>query len=279
MNKPPPPAKWKLPLVVVGVLAIGVGLYLQRPREFEFQGKKLTRWLDDLEASQPQKTRDAAKEALRQMGTNVVPSLLAMLRSAPSYSKRQMASSIGQAELAHRRGMGGFQALGAVALPALTNYLAKPETATTTAHALSQVGGDGIPQLLHALTNENALVRQRVELGLDPSRETGQALVPALIRNLKDNDSHVRAYAALALGKLGVESDLVLPALIEALQDPNAEARSLVAEALGQFGPKAKAAILPLLNTSKDKDPQVSSAAFKALTLIDPDAAQKAGVK
>ena len=53
----------------------------------------------------------------------------------------------------------------------------------------------------------------------------------------------------------------------------------MAAEALGQIGPKAKGAISPLLNTSKDKDPQVSGEAFKALTLIDPDAAQKAGVK
>ncbi len=213
------------------------------------------------------------------MGTNIVPSLLTMLRAAPSYSKRQFASSLSQAEYAHRRGPAGFHSLGAAAIPALTNYLHKAETASTAAHALSQIGPEGFPLLIQALTNANAVIRQKVEIGLEPSGPEGLVLVPALLGNLKNNDGHVRAYAARALGIMSVEANVVVPALIGALQDPDAEVRRFTAEALGQFGPKANGAIRPLLNASRDKDAQVSRSAFTALTQIDPDAAQKAGVK
>lgn len=278
MNKPQP-TSWKFPLVaVLAIVALAVGLYFQRPREFEYQGKRLTRWLDDLDQSQPPATRDAASQAVQQMGTNIVPSLLAMLKAAPSYSKRQLASSLGQAESAHHRALAGFQALGAQAIAALTNYLVKPETAVVAAHAISQVGPDGVSPLLRALTNNNAIIRQRVELGLESNSTGGQPLVSALIQNLRDSDDHVRAYAALALGKLNLEPGASVSALTGALQDKNSEVRSAAAESLGQFGPKATAAILPLLNVTKDKDAKVSDAAFRALTLIDPEAARKAGV-
>lgn len=274
-----PPLNWKMPLVIAIIVVMGIGLYVQRPREQAIQGKRLTQWLDDLDSTRPAEKREAAKKAIQEMGTNIVPSLLAMLRSAPSYSKRQMASSLNQTEYAHRRAVTGFQALGSFAVPVLEEYMLRGETADNAAHALSQIGREGFPPLLRALTNENALIRQKVEYGLEPVGPEGQAFVPALLRNLKDGDVLVRAYAARAVGKIAIEPEMSVPALIEALQDSNAEVKRMTAEALGRFGPKAQGAILPLLNVSKDKNPEVSRAAFAALTEIDPDAARKAGLK
>lgn len=270
---------WRLPAIFLVILVIGVGLYLQRPREVQYQGKPMTRWLDELEAKHPAEKRNSANEAVRQMGTNIVPALLDMLRSAPSYSKRQMASSMSQTELAHRRAIAGFQALGSAAVPALSRHLLNPGTAGTAAQALSHLGPDAAPALLHAMTNQNAVIRQKVEMGLEATGPAGEVIVPALIRNLKDADSHVRAYAARGLGRGGLEPEVVVPALIEGLRDPDSEVRAFAAEALGRFGPKANSALPSLVNAAKDKDSHVSRAVFKALAQIEPGPEQKAGVK
>jgi HEAT repeat protein len=204
--------------------------------------------------------------------------LLEILSVKSYYSKRQGASSAARTEQIHRHALAAFQALGSAAVPPLTNFLAG-DTATSAAQALSQIHPEGLIVLVQVLTNSDAALRQKVELGIETSGPDNRALVPVLLANLKHDNELVRAYAAKALGKLTLEPQTVVPSLIECLRDPNADVRVMTVQALGEYGPQATTAILPLLDTSKDKIPSVARAAFVALKKIAPDAAAKAGFK
>lgn len=277
MNKPRP-NNWKTPTILLGISICAIGLYVQRPREREYQGKRLTEWLDDLDSRGSKEAADRAKDGLRQMGTNAVLPLLEILTAKAYVSKRQGTAQASQTEQYQHLALQAFQALGPVAIPVLTNFL-KGETATPTARALSQINPEGSRFLIQALTNSDPTLRQKIELGIESKGPDGLPFVPHLITNLKEKDDLVRAYAARALGKIGVEPEVVVPALIQSLQDANAEVRLLTAQALGEYGPRAQGAILPLLETTKDKQGAVSRAAYAALKQIAPDAAAKAGVK
>jgi HEAT repeat protein len=277
MNKPRS-INWKTPAILLCLGFCAVALYVQRPQEREYQGKRLSEWLEDLDTRNPKETTESAKNALRQMGTNVVPPLLDILNAEAYYSKRQGSGVAVQPQQSQERVISAFQALGPLAIPALTNFLAG-ESAPAAAHALSQIIPEGLPFLVQALTNSDSALRQKIALGVESVGTNGRPLVPVLIMNLTNADYLVRAHAARALGKIALEPGLAVPVLIERLQDTNAEVRLMTAQALGEYGPQAESAILALLTTAKDKHAPVSRAAFTALKRIAPEAAAKAGVK
>ena len=81
--------------LLLSVAALGLLAWLLfGPSEPEYQGKKLSRWLWEMEIA-PDTASLAWKEsvqAVQAMGTNAVPSLLAMLRTRDSAWKRQIVS-------------------------------------------------------------------------------------------------------------------------------------------------------------------------------------------
>jgi HEAT repeat protein len=270
---------WFVRRAGVVVVLLGIGLYLQRPRQREFQGRTVNDWLEDLDKTQPAETQERAKAAFRQMGTNSLPELLEILRSWDTGARtRQMASASRQSMIRQERALLAFDAIGAQAVPALTPLLSG-DNALAAARALSHAGPEAVSALSQALTNATTKVRQTVELGLDSAAEKGAVFVPILVGNLKDKDDLVRAHAAVALGRLNQDPARSVPALAESLHDTNVEVRLFAAEALGQFGPRAASAIPAMLQASKNQENRVYRAIFSSLKQIDPDAAKRAGVK
>jgi HEAT repeat protein len=92
-----------------------------------------------------------------------------------------------------------------------------------------------------------------------------------------DRSGHVGVCAAEALWRVSGEAGRAVPALAARLGDPNS--RGAAVQALYRIGPKAKAAVPALLAAARDKNRLFRESVVMALRKIDPQAADKAGVR
>src|SRR6185503_6855480 len=92
-----------LAVVVLGGLCWVVLRGPTKPPEPVYQGKRLSEWLDVLGAlphsNAERASREAAATALRQMGTNAIPSLLWMARARDSELRRRFIDLAGKQKL------------------------------------------------------------------------------------------------------------------------------------------------------------------------------------
>ncbi|MGO8929178.1 MAG: HEAT repeat domain-containing protein [Limisphaerales bacterium] len=249
-------------VILAGVIAWQV---LQMPeREPVYQGRRLTSWLKPIIGKSfyddPQVLK--ADEALRQIGTNAIPTLLRMLRVKDSplkvklmdLTKRQRIIEIRYttARDVNFRAFCAFSVLGAKAQSAvptlieIANQNISPESQGDSIFALGSIGPpakEAVPSLLGWATNANAYVRFHAisalgKIGTEPDR-----VVPVLANALHDPDYYVRFHAVLALGKFGPNAKLAVPALVEFLNAPqrNSLDRRVIADALKAIDPEAAA--------------------------------------
>ena len=271
---------------VLFVLLAGVILaftfYALRPREPVYQGRRLSAWLRDM-GLYPAKYRHDAEEAVRQIGTNSLPTLLKLLAAKDSFLKKLTLASLAKmhplirvdwpsAQDLHVRAMLAFHVLGPeakAAIPALTDLLKHPETAPSAARALMSIGPDAVLPLVRALTNENRIVRRTAAFGLGQIRSAETAVTLALVKSLKDADARVRHAAAESLRRTN-EPDLVIPALLETLNDADSDVRREAMLSLAIFGSQAKEAVPALSQALYDTNSSVRLDAALALRQIDP---------
>jgi hypothetical protein len=259
------------------------------PDEPIYQGKRLTQWLladaptreDARDFQVFVKRHKQIAEAVQAVGTNAIPTLLRLLRTTDSTSKTKLLSAWGalarsqvtfpididytSATFWIHAGRDGFSILdpkAQSAVPALVDIINQNISATSrsyTMEALAHIGPaarEAVPCLLTFVTNA-VVTRTDAEMQLD---------------------------AITALGQIHADPDRVVPALIDALHSPNHYARVHAMQALPCFGPDAKRAVpalFELYNTPDNVGPQIDlrMEAARALKLIDPEAADKAGVK
>ncbi len=257
-----------LAVLVVAVLAVAGGLAVLS-REPEYQGRKLTDWLRELEAATDMASpqwRDSVA-AIRAIGTNALPTLFRMLRGSDSAWKVQAVSLIQDtanvdlseslAESDQRRARIGFQVLGATARPAIPKLAALAETAEPALAdraflAMLEIGGaETIPPLLRVLTNANPPRQIMAANYLGQFRSQARAAVPALVESLNAGVPELRANAARALGNIGLEAPRAVPALTRTLSDPDRQVQVAAAMALGAYGTEAESA-LPALRALPD---------------------------
>jgi hypothetical protein len=248
----------------VGVIVSVMVWHLLPRREPVYQGKSLSSWLTNVASTGMLSA--SATEAVRQMGTEALPTLLRMLRAEDSSLKLKLMDwANGQhivkiehtpAEELNLRAKCAFAALGVKAqsaVPALikiANQKISLESQTDAIHALGFIG--------------------------PPAREA----VPSLLRWATNADHEVRFGAILALGRIHAQPERVLSVLIEALHDPDSGVQHGAVWALQDFGPDAKVAVpalTKLLNAPYDYESRF--AATNALNVIDPETAAKVGVK
>jgi HEAT repeat protein len=137
------------------------------------------------------------------------------------------------------------------------------------AKALGKLGEDAIPDLIEAMSDGDASVREGAAKALGIIGAT--TAVPFLIDALRDENWLVRGKAAEALGKIG--DSRAVPALIEAVHNDDDEIFSLRdygVVALGEL--KDSAAIPILLEALYDTSINVRSGAAWALGEIGSDA-------
>ncbi|MDB6112063.1 MAG: repeat protein [Pedosphaera sp.] len=247
-------------ILLVVLLVAGLGgraWQVLRPREPNYQGKPLSYWLG--------KSVGMGAAAVRQTGTNAIPTLLRMLRARDSafflrlvaLAQRQHVVKIEYTTAAerHRQAMLGFLFLN--------------DGAKEAVPALMEIYEHGVSMSSRADT----------ALALGFVGPVASPAVPLLLPGVNHTNHSIRMASIQALGGIHAEPALVVPVLLKLLGKGDPEVRTKAAEGLRQFGTDAKIAapiLLPFLN---DPDLSVRTEATNVLKRIDPDAAAKAGVK
>ena len=261
-------------LAVVAVLAVAlVGVIVWQawpPNEPVYQGKPLSFWMKPKWMGSPGRSGmpvlkgDNADAAVRQAGTNAIPTLLRLLRARDSALKiKLMALAQKQhvikiefipAEGWNGAAVAGFSVLG-------TN------------------GQNAVPELID-IANQNISHESQLDalFALGNIGPPAKAAIPSLLCFVTNADSDVRDIAMFALGRTHAEADRVVPVLINALSDPESGIRDRAAFELGRFGPEAKAAVPALVEYLNSAAEMYRPSATNALIKIDPEAAVKVGI-
>jgi peptidoglycan/xylan/chitin deacetylase (PgdA/CDA1 family)/HEAT repeat protein len=253
-------------VILLVALFAWAGCFFMRLREPEYQEKKLSQWLREIQttAGTDSASFSNAARAVRIIGTNAIPTLLTMLAADdPRWKVKtvdwlqdtlnvDLRSKLASAE--RRHGLLGFQILKRTASSAIPELAARltnsePAIADLAFLALAEIDDPAaVPPLLVALTNANTTLHMAAATTLGLLRSKALAAVPVLETALRDPDASARAMAARAIGLIGDGSDQTLKALVSMLSETNAEVRASVAMALAAFGTRAEAA-LPVLRS------------------------------
>ena len=249
------------------------------------------------------KVREAAAQAVGQMGPGALAALSGMLTHSDKYVRRNAVWAMGK--------------LGPAALPALANLCrglkdADPRTASGAAQALGcmgEAGADAIPALTEAMRGTNIVLCRLAAKALS---QIGVPAISALVTHLQHADPFVRGEAALALGWLGPKAKAAVPYLAQVVRgreprslrdtpppsgslsrstvtgddstesatpvaspvadssSPEEACRVYAAQALGRMGPAAIAAVAELKIASRTGTESLRQAAAQALRQIQP---------
>ena len=245
-----------------------------------YNGKALSEWLVTM------KTNSTDAEAIRQIGTNGLPTLLniisveewdrqKVLGRLKSKDFREAAGNKNVPTMVFRRfAVDGFGILGTNAEPAIPELkrllYASPECRPEVASALVRIGPKGFAVLTNAITDKD-MVGYLVETIGQQGGGDVTAITHFLIGALKINDEGIRGNAAYYLS--GKDATLAVPALIPMLDDPQDYPRQRAALALASFGPVAKSAV-PKLWSHYTNSPDVF--VMGALKAIDRETAGRA---
>lgn len=281
--------------VALPVLLVTLAVWSWTPREPSWDGRSLSEWLKDLEASRieklgvvDEKKAEAARRAIQGMGTNCLPFLLRRMETmgpTPIEStmvklEEQLGKYAGYLpwELGDgRRGASvesayyAFLALGHQTAPAVPE-LQRSLFSTTlhrdyfAAELLPNIHPEGTTALIVASTN-SMIPRRRFVVGalhrLAPDHPEALA---ALLRLEADPDPNMRALLGRVLARGGYAATIIWPVLNRLLNDPDGSVRRAILRELDSFKGDADPAEPALTALLTDPDPEISSNA-KALLL------------
>ena len=275
----------KVALLVMAVALVGVILWqVAQPDETEpvYQGKPLSEWLKPSKFT----TRDPvifndspvrhvrpiftyslkADEAVRQAGTNAIPTLLRLLRT------QDWALKVKLTDLARRQHV--------ITIAAHTPAL---DWNDAGAHGFRELGAkaqSAVPQLIDIVGEDISPDSQSCAIcALGYIGPSAKAAVPSLLRSATNADVGLRCAAIEALGRIHAEPEQVVPVLMNALHHRDDYENFFAVDALAKFGPDAKGALPALVAFLNDQwSDQNRLSVIDALKAIDPEAAAKAGV-
>lgn len=250
-----------LGLLLVAVLG-GSAWVVLHPREKGpvWQGKPLSKWLDELDPKTGRLSTPAA-EAVQQIGTNGISWLFQEAATGTPFLKQLTM------DLLQRQRLIKF-------------HLAPlPDHQAIAQRGFRALGTAGIQAVAEGLTNSDARIRHGCVGQWELGKDYPEILFTPLFNCLKDPDPRVRARAANALGMLGQQPDTVVPALTALLSDPDGWVRNMAALGLSLYGTRAKPAVPALVKMLAKPSPDFEFFGTNALKAIDPVAAAKAGVK
>lgn len=167
----------------------------------------LVRAADDADG----KVREAAAQAVGQMGPDALPPLKKLLQHDDKYVRRQAVWALGR--------------MGPLAKPALASVCealrdADPRTASGAAQALGNLGADGadaVAALAEAMRGTNIVLCRLAAKALS---QIGFPALATLITHLQHSDPFVRGESALALGWMGSAARPAVPYLAKLVRGP-----------------------------------------------------------
>jgi hypothetical protein len=266
------PAKRRRALgLSLGVLiaAVGVCLYFARPEpQLVYQGKRLSEWLRLYQKRWAKQKGDSdetlqAAEAVRKIGTNALPQLIAWMRyDSPSLSKTLSAFADKLPTVFHAN------ARIAALVP---NATGRHQLARTGFGLLGPAASPALSELLITLTNSSAPFREEASDAIGNLGSSARPAIPALLACLQETNEVIAVAAAGTLGRLRLEPDVVVPALLQGLGSPMLNTRVSAGNALIRFGPEARSALPTLLTLLNSPAPDVRGIAEGAILAIAPD--------
>lgn len=182
--------------VVTALLFIG--------REPVHKGKTWSQWLEEVDYGKPDAVRKEARNAIREIGTKLLPRLAADLQPNGSPLKWRVISLIQRQTLVNlrfttldqrsRRAYWAIHALGQSAKPIAPELLRLFEVNPGYAvGAYAAIGPEAIPALTQALTHTNDWVRWNAASALrDFEPEETRDTVPLLAAGLSDASPNIR---------------------------------------------------------------------------------------
>jgi HEAT repeat protein len=187
----------------------------------------------------------AGLRSMRYKPKTATPVLIAALKDQDGQARSEAAFAL--AEIADAK----------TAAPALIAAMrgSDQDAVGTFAPALREIGAEGVPYMVEALSDKDEWVRAGAAkaLGTDScpdlteQRVLLREAVPRLVPLLKENDPFVRECATQALGAIGRDAVAAVPALIETLKDKDPLVRIRAVLALGKIGPGAARAVPDLI--------------------------------
>lgn len=192
----------------------------------------------------PAKLTNEAEDAVRQIGTNAIPILTAMIDRKETTIRKRLRSLLAQQSYVkiqldsardwQARAMAGFIVLKQDAVPTLIELLEEPKHRLVALLVLSRIPDSRtVPALLECLNDVNGDVQANSAIQLGRIGEETESVVPALINTLNDINKTPRKFATLALGRFGDRATQAIPALISVCQtDPERSVRNSAAAAI-----------------------------------------------
>lgn len=255
---------WLLALVPVTLLAV-VWILISSTPKTHYQGKTFYQWATELQQAEANysspdrwKRIEAASAAIRAMGTNGLPLVMADLRAHFTLKDRVVGWLATKAKFLKIkaplsasdrwvRGIRAMEVLGPLGKPYLPELITMVSNSTGYFEgALVAVGPDAIPAFTNLLANSkypqtgnligsfaNAVYANRI------TPEQAAVALPYLVKVFQSTDSHGKWYAASALGAIHQEPEVCVPLLISGLTDPTASVRESCVQSLGAFGESA----------------------------------------
>jgi hypothetical protein len=245
--------------LLLGALALG----LKRSREPQFQGRRISLWLEDYAAQ-----RDVPfDKALREIGTNSLPFVVQELEKNDFPWRFK------------------YRQLWLKCPSPLQKVLPEPKRRFEAVHGANvffHIGTNSISSAIALLRHQSPKVRQAAALGLVSLRRQSSAAnqaIPALTTTLSDPDQQVRIYALLAFKEMGADASNSVPAITTILT-PNGTAsatntdfylRAAAASALGKIGPTAVGAVPSLKTALQEPNPYLRGQSATAIWRISGD--------
>jgi len=280
-------------LAVCVLVGIGVVAFWPNEKEPEYNGKKLSEWIEFCRGGDYSQLQ-SAQDAVRKIGTNGLPWLVKWMsydtpkwktqllastsyRLVPAPIKNFLVSPILRAQQARQ----GFFVLGTIASPAIPDLVRMTdrwpgESARGALDALRVLDAepDALSALVAIATNRSkpAGIRQLAMYAvatLHFVEKYESWVVPAVLPCLDEEPMAESTVRALASFK--IPPDIGVPVLTKAAASKSAEVRVWAVVALGRYGSQATPAIPALLHAIHDSDPRVQQEAVDALKAIAPE--------
>ncbi|MDB6067879.1 MAG: repeat protein [Pedosphaera sp.] len=252
-------------------LMCGIGWLLLNSLESEpvYQGKQLGAWLETYLVPRPKHEQawQQADGAVRQIGTNAIPTLLTMLRHSDSAPwKRRFL------DLAYKQHLIKF------------NHTIAWRQNWCAANAFGALGADAsvaVPALIKLYENPVSSPSQRyTAMALRNIGPAAKLAIPSLLRAANTStEEEVKTAAVFALGGIHSEPELVVPVLKRCMGDTSVEVQKAAIDGLGNFSEEAKSSVPALIELLQNPNQEITKHARTALLRIDSEAATKAGIR
>jgi HEAT repeat protein len=260
------------------IIIVGVVIYYSRPKDPVYEGHKLSAWLVALNTGQDP-LHGRADDALKNIGTNMFPTLLQWIRVKDSPLKQKLMVLVNSRQSMFKlkftpasefrsRAVIAFQESGGrakAAIPVLASLLDDSEIAPDVIQALAGIGAASVPVLKEALHHQSAKLGACAADALALIGGEAKSAIPDLIALLSDQSPVVRARSVWALGQIKSEPAIVLPALTNCMNDSDLSVRRNAVVALGQIKSEPAIVLPALANSLNDTDAYVRQSAIYSI--------------